>query len=96
MHLIKLSYKTIEGIFAGFWGLTIIDLLPLFSTDFLGSVDGVIKTLMALTGLFYFVLKGWHIHQMHKLERDAKKIDNNKKREELESMEIDNEKKTEI
>ena len=94
MGLINNFYKTLEAVLISFWGLTIIDLIPFISGIHLfDSVDKGIKTGMAFFGLVYFILKGLHNYKMNKLERDEKRILNDKLREELESMELDNEEK---
>lgn len=94
MGLINKFYKALEAVLFSFWGLTLIDLFPFIADVHLfDSVDKGIKTTMAFFGLIYFVLKGIHNYKMNKLERDEKRILNDKLREELESMELDNEEK---
>lgn len=94
MNNIKFMYNTIEGLFAGVLGLTLIDLIPLFGSDILSDVDSVVKTLMAVCGLIYFAMKGVHNYKMNTLERDSKRTENKIKLEELEALEMENEKKT--
>lgn len=86
-------YKIGDKVFAGVLGFTILD-IPFIGGSILDGIDDSIKTAMAFIGLVYFILKGIHNFKMNALEVQEKKISNRMKEEELEGMEIENDKKT--
>lgn len=101
MTNLKLLFNTLDWLSASFLGITLVDIVSMFSQNpegfkWLDGIDGIIKMLMALAGLVYFILKGVHNNKMNKLERETKRIENKMKEEQLEGMEIDNEKKSKI
>lgn len=57
MANIRLFVKFFDFFFASVWGLTIMDLLKISGENPLESIDGWIKTLMAICGLIYFIFK---------------------------------------
>lgn len=99
MQTIKNVFQFIEGIAATFWGLTVIDYLAIYEPlqfSFKEFLNSSVQSLYIVVGLIYFILNGVYRHQMKQLEREEKRIKNLKLQEELESMEIDNEKKNTI
>ena len=84
MVKIQEFFKLIDFFFLSVWGLTLMDLIPLISINFLDDLDGIIKTLMALSGFLYFVITIPHKVKMNRLEKKIKE-------EELEALEFENE-----
>ena len=91
MGTVKLIFKFIEGIAFCFWGLTIIDIIPLITSEnikdleMFNGVDNWIKTTAALIGLLYYSINISHRLKRHKIEREhlledlrTKRIQNNK------------------
>ena len=85
MALIKLLWNISDLIVLGIWGLTIIDILKLADVNYYSSLDGWIKTLMALAGLIYFLITIPHKIKMQRLDRKLKE-------EQIEKLEIENKK----
>lgn len=95
----KLFFQGIDYLFATFLGITILDLLNFIRVDlvdWMQAVDISVQYIYIIIGLVYFILKGIHNFKMNILERREKEIENLKKLEELEGMEIDNEKKSKL
>lgn len=86
MATIKLLWNILDIFFLSIWGLTIIDVLKIADGGSYSSLDGWIKTLMALAGLIYFIITIPHKVKMQRLDRKLK-------REEIEKLEIENEQK---
>ena len=85
MTTIKLLWNILDIFFLSIWGLTIIDVLKLADGNSYANLDDWIKTLMALVGLIYFLITIPHKIKMQNLERKHKK-------EQIEKLEIENEK----
>lgn len=85
MTKLKAIYNLLDTIFLGIWGLTIMDLLPLFQVDLFSTLDNTIKSLMALVGFIYFLVTIPHKLKMQRLERKIKE-------EELEKLTKENDK----
>lgn len=85
MTKLKALYNLLDTVFLGVWGLTIMDLLPLFQVDLFSTLDNTIKTLMALAGFIYFLITIPHKLKMQRLERKIKE-------EELEKLTKENDK----
>lgn len=85
MTKLKALYNLLDTVFLGIWGLTIMDLLPLFQVDLFSTLDNTIKSLMALVGFIYFIVTIPHKLKMQRLERKIKE-------EELEKLTKENDK----
>lgn len=87
MQSIKQFIITLDYIVAGLWGFTLIDLFAIISTGtVLSSVDNIIKVLFALVGLIYTILRMHHFFLKSKIDREIRK-------EELEKLHNENNKK---
>jgi hypothetical protein len=96
MQTIKTIFQFIEGVVATFWGLTIIDYFAVpkpINYNLQDIISSGVQSLYIVVGLIYFILNGIYRHQTKQLEREEKRLKNLKLQEEVESMEIDNEKK---
>lgn len=55
--MVKMGFKILDFLFAGIWGLTIIDLFQFLNIGALSYIDDGIKLLLAIAGLVYFIYK---------------------------------------
>lgn len=85
MASLRLFFKFMDVLFISVWGLTIMDLFQVSNIAAYSSIDNWIKTLMAVLGLIYLVISIPHKIKMQRLDR-------RKKQEEIEKLEIENEK----
>ena len=82
MATAKWVINTIETIILGFWGLTIIDLIPLFQVGLLSDIDNTIKAVMAIIGAIYLIVQLpykisnlSHKKKMNNLDRQIKEAE---------------------
>lgn len=85
MATIKLLWNILDIFFFSIWGLTIIDVLRIADGGTYSGIDNWIKTLMALAGLIYFLITIPHKIKMQRLDRKLKE-------EQIEKLEIENDK----
>ena len=86
MHHFKEIIHFLDYTFAIVWGFTVYDLAVAVNTGVvLSTLDGIIKILFALVGLFFFIIRGHHFYLDKKLDRDIK-------RETLEKLQKENDK----
>lgn len=97
MATIKTIYSLIRKVFLGFWGLTVIDLMPMFNIQALDGIDGAIKTGMALIGAIYLLIQipfklreMMHKKKMNKTEKESAQLSIDIQRQELRKLEIEN------
>ncbi len=96
MATIKALFYFLDWIALTFLGIAIIDMINLFQNNILdfSNVEGTpFQYVYILVGIGYFILNGYNNYQSKKIERETKKLENKKLEEEIESIEIDNEKK---
>lgn len=86
MVAIKYVYQAINAVFVLVWGFTIIEVMPLVTIaniknlEMFNGIDNIVKTIMAVAGLVYFVYRFWehafvttpHKKKMNKLEQELK------------------------
>ena len=91
MHTIKEILNFLDLTIATFWGFTIIDLSSsIVGGGFvLSTIDNVIKVLFALVGLVYTVIRMRHFYLKSEIDRLIRK-------EELEVLERENNKKEKL
>ena len=89
MHTIKEIFGFLDVTFAMLWSYTTIDVAQMLLIGSLPSsfttIDNLIKLLLSLAGLFYFILRTHHFFHKWKLERA-------KLKEEIELLEKENNK----
>jgi uncharacterized membrane protein YqjE len=90
MATIKWLYSFIEKIFLGFWGLTVIELIPILNLGLLKGIDDTIKIIMATVGAVYLIVqlpyKIWSL----KDKKKSSKLDIELKKQELEKLKREN------
>ena len=89
MHTIKEIFSFLDITFAMLWSYTTIDLAQMLLiggfTNSFTTIDSVVKLLLSLAGLVYFVLRIHNYYHKSKLERAML-------REQLEKLEKENNK----
>ena len=96
MATIKYLFRFLDTTFAVFIGVNFIDLVSNDTStldDTFSAIDSQIKIVMAVAGIFYYVVNGVHKFHMNKLERHEKKLKNKQLEEELDMKEWENDNK---
>jgi len=96
MATIKYLFRFLDTTFAVFIGVNFIDLVSSDTStldDTFSAIDSQIKIVMAVAGIFYYVVNGVHKFHMNKLERHEKKLKNKQLEEELDMKEWENDNK---
>lgn len=74
MQQIRDFLNFLDFTFATIWGYTLLDILPHLSTTYVfSSLDNVIKSLFALVGLIYAIVR-CYFYYMRGLRQNAKSI----------------------
>ena len=88
MQQIKNIFNCLDYIVSLWWGLTLMDILPLLSSGYVfSSLDNIIKSLFALVGLIYAIVR-CYFYYMKGVRENARAILEEKKME----QEIENQK----
>ncbi|MEA1848935.1 hypothetical protein U9K52_08435 [Chryseobacterium sp. MHB01] len=86
MQAIKSFINLMDYVVATFWGLTVYDIVGvLFAGNSIANLDGIIKILFAIVGLFYSCVRLYDFWHKSKIERKIKS-------EELEKITRENDK----
>ena len=96
MPTIRALFHFFDWVAGLFLGLTIIDMLSLFQdklVDFSEIKNPSLQYIYILVGLGYFILNGYNNYQAKKLEREHKRLENEKLKEEIEMQSFENEEK---
>lgn len=98
MNFVKNIFNIVEWVMLTFWGLTLIDLIPIFGLDFLSSIDATIKTMFALMGFIFFAItapakyKNWKFRngiareEYIKLKRENEETEREVKKEHINTV----------
>lgn len=92
MVRLKSLYNIVDTFFFSMWGLTLIDLVAVANHNLFSDIDSKIKTVMAIVGAVYFLIKIYHNYFSWREERKQQKIDTEIKKEELEKITKSNDK----
>jgi len=98
MNTIKFLYDSIDAFMISFWSISIVRIFSFVTKgDIFENIDSTITTGVGAVGLAILILKGLHTYKMNKktekekdLLNESIKIENKKKLEELEALEIQN------
>lgn len=96
MPTIRALFQFLDWVAATFLGLTILDLFVFVQDNILdfSNVKGTpFQYIYILVGLGYFILNGYNNYMSKKIEREHQRLENEKLKEEIEAMEIENEEK---
>ena len=99
MPHIRALFHFLDWVAFSFWGLTFVSITNLFQENIIdfSQVEGTpFQYIYILVGIGYFILNGYNTYQSKKLEREHKKLENDKLREELDMLEHENEKKNNV
>ena len=75
MDSIRLAFNTLHSLFAGVFGLTIIDVVSLSQFDFLKGIDEDAKHIFIVVGLVYYIVALLHKLKMNKFKRREKQLE---------------------
>lgn len=91
MHHIKNIFNCLDYVVSLWWGLTLVDILPILSTGYVFStLDNIIKTLFALAGLVYAVIR-CYVYYMKGVRENARSLIEEKRAlQEIENMKTKN------
>jgi hypothetical protein len=91
MQQIRDFLNFLDFTFATIWGYTLLDILPHLSTTYVfSSLDNVIKSLFALVGLIYAIVR-CYFYYMRGLRQNAKSILEEKRMlQEIENLKTQN------
>jgi hypothetical protein len=78
MHQVKEFLNFLDYIVATFWGITVVEVVPILATnglsiDIMTSLSDLVKFLFSIAGLIYLVFRLIHFIRMSKINIEIRK-----------------------